>query len=102
MRNEDLEKSHKFHLKEKEQARIFIQKKKEDSKHDPTQSVVAFDYQKTLLAPSCEVPSFYYLVRLKTSNFTVTQLATTCCVYSEERKKDLVRWLPFFFVTFKI
>ena len=90
MRNEDLENSHKFHLKEKEQARMFKQKKKKDSKHDPTQIAVAFDYQKTLLAPCGEVSSFYYSLRLKTFNFTLTQLATgahTCYVYSEEEAK---------------
>lgn len=90
LKTEDLEKSHNCHIVEKNKARLFKQKMKEESKQDATTSAIAFDYQKTLLTPSGEVSSFYYSLRLKTYNFTLTQLATgahACYVYTEEDAK---------------
>jgi len=91
LRTSDIETAHQRHINEKDLARQYKQKMKEEAINNSTVLAAGFDFQKTLLSPHGRASSFYYSLRLKNYNFTVTELhsmKTTCFLWNEcEGKK---------------
>ena len=85
IRTEDQKEKQDLHLDEKENAREFKQKKKEEGKKNNV-ITAAFDLEKVLLCPYGQTSSFYYSKRLKLHNFTITdieEMVTHCYVWHE-------------------
>lgn len=81
---EQIDKNDK-HLDEKENARLYKARMKEEGKKSNV-IAAAFDLEKVLLCPHGQTSSFYYSKRLKVHNFTITDIAsmvTHCFVWHE-------------------
>ena len=87
LRTKEMEEELQQHIKEKEMARDLKNNLKEQAKLQPSKMVVAaFDMQKTLQSPHGDTSSFYYSRRLKTFNFTITNICTMkpyCFIWNE-------------------
>ena len=80
----------KSHQNEKEAAREFKNKMKEEAKDKSNFAVACFDMEKVLLLPHGPTSSFYYAYRLRVANLTITDInsmTTHCYLWDESHAK---------------
>ena len=78
------------HLKRKEDIRTSKENDKEEAKRNVQVHTIAFDLQKVLQTPKCNVSDLYYSRKLSTYNFSTCNLATneaTCYMWHETQAK---------------
>ena len=79
------------HIAEKDFVRIHKDTVKKEAANDATVFVAGFDFQRTLLSPHGKTSSFYFSLRLKNYNFTITNLQsmhTTCFLWNECQARE--------------
>ncbi|XP_077976142.1 uncharacterized protein LOC144432013 [Styela clava] len=91
LRTTEIVKSKAEHDQEKNLSRVFKAQIKEKAQDNSHIQASAFDFQKTLLAPAGESSSFYYSMRLRNYNFTVSDISSFkevhCYLWNEEEAK---------------